>query len=216
MTFSKKTQLITMSASIALLSASFPIYASQLDSDKDGIPDSAETILGTDPLIADSDGDLLNDKDDPNPLQLKNSIKVSNLPPAIIISSGKAEDNFNPITKKDVSDHIELGLQNSSDLDITGIEVFLNIEDTKDGVVEQYYRHLTHYKLAAHANSTLHFEIDGVTDWQTAQQHVRMNPNSIFYRSTAAKNITVQVVTEGGRSAIRKIHKDEGGAEAAD
>jgi len=216
MIFTKKTPLIALSASLALLSVSFPIYASQLDSDQDGIPDGAEAILGTDPLLADSDGDAINDKNDQHPLQLINPIKVTNLAPVIIIRNGKAEDNFNPNSKKDVSDHIEIALQNSSDLDITGIQVFLTIEDVTKGETEQYYRNLSHYNLPAHANSTLHFDIDGSTDWQRAGQHMRMNPNSIFYRSSAAKNITVQVVSEGGRSNIRKIHKDEGGAEEAD
>lgn len=38
-----------------------------LDTDGDGLPDTAEKLLGTDPRNPDTDGDGKNDKIDPNP-----------------------------------------------------------------------------------------------------------------------------------------------------
>ena len=46
------------------------------DVDRDGLPDAREKFLGTDPNNADTDGDKLNDRDDPNPLDAPAALSV--------------------------------------------------------------------------------------------------------------------------------------------
>lgn len=45
-----------ISLSTVMLIAATPAFSASLDTDSDGIPDSAEALLGTDPITMDTDG----------------------------------------------------------------------------------------------------------------------------------------------------------------
>ena len=82
-----------------------------LDSDKDGIPDNAEKVLGTDPLNPDTDGDGINDKEDKNPLFVDIPVIESTGPADFTIKEVLVENNYDTVNKKDASDHLEIILK---------------------------------------------------------------------------------------------------------
>jgi hypothetical protein len=192
-----------------------PGFAANSDTDNDGIPDIAEVLLSTDPLIADTDGDGLNDKDDPKPLEFANPIASSGRPASLEIVSAKVEDNFNPKTKKDVSDHLEIDIKNNGPADLTGLSVFLTITDA-DGKTENMFRNLSGFMVKAEATSTLHFDADGTPDFTAATDRFRANVNSILYTLPSAKTLELTIAATGEMPVTIAIKKDEGGAEKAD
>jgi Bacterial TSP3 repeat len=192
-----------------------PSFGANPDTDNDGIPDIAEALLNTDPMIADTDGDGLNDKDDPKPLEFANPIAASGSPATLEIISAKVEDNFNPKTKKDVSDHLEIDIKNSGSADLTGVLVFLSMTDA-DGKTENMFRSLSGVVLKAGTASTLHFDVDGTPDFTAATDRFRANVNSILYTLPSAKTLELTMAATGEMPVTIAIKKDEGGAEKAD
>ncbi len=192
-----------------------PAFAANADTDKDGIPDIAEALLSTDPLIADTDGDGMNDKDDPKPLEIANPIKDGGSPATLEIISAKVEDNFDPVTKKDVSDHLEFDIKNTGAVDQTGLSMFLSIVDA-DGAKENMFRDLSGVVLKAGSTSTLHFDIEGTADFTAATNHFRANENSILYKLPSAKMLELMIAAKGEMPVKISLKKDEGGAEKAD
>lgn len=192
-----------------------PAFAANADTDKDGIPDIAEALLSTDPLIADTDGDGMNDKDDPKPLEIANPIKDGGSPATLEIISAKVEDNFDPLTKKDVSDHLEIDIKNNGPADFTGLSVYLSITDT-DNKKENMFRSLSEVVVKAGATSTLHFDVDGTPDFTAATDRFRANVNSILYTLPSAKTVELTMAATGEMPVKISLKKDEGGAEKAD
>jgi hypothetical protein len=205
-----------ISLSTVMLIAATPAFSASLDTDSDGIPDSAEALLGTDPITMDTDGDGIDDKNDKKPVLIDHPVVYGTQPSGVILANAKAEDNFDPITKKDVADHIELGITNQTDQPIKGLKVILNIRDLTSKDSESYFRYLSGLTLAPQSSTTIHFSIDGTTDFSAKVNHFRLNPNSIYYRSMSAKDISIEVVTPFNNSTTVTIHKDKGGAEQAD
>jgi hypothetical protein len=186
------------------------------DTDGDGIPDIAEILLGTDPLLADTDGDGINDKADSKPLDAANPIAQAGKSGGPSVATAKVEDNFDPITKKDIADHIEIILKNPGSVAIQGIQVYYTIKDSLTGKSENYYRSLTAFKIPANQSATLHFDVTGATNFATAKDHYRINPNSLLYKSPNPKTLTIQVAAAGFIPSTLTIKKDAGGAEKAD
>ena len=192
-----------------------PAFAANADTDRDGIPDIAEALLSTDPLIADTDGDGMNDKDDPKPVEFANPIKDGSLPATLEITSAKVEDNFDPLTKKDVSDHLEIDIKNAGASDQTGLSMFLTIIDA-GGAKENMFRDLPGIVLKAGSTSTLHFEVEGTADFTAATNHFRANENSILYKLPSAKTLELMIAAKDEMPVNITFKKDEGGAEKAD
>ena len=187
-----------------------------VDTDGDGIPDAAEKLLGTDPLVADTDGDGVNDKDNKNPLEAANPIPQTGGPATLKIKSHKVEDNFDPKTKKDVDDHLEIEIENTGTVDKTGLKVFYSILDTGSNKKESYFRDLKGFAMKAGAVTVLHFEISGATDYASAATHFRINPNAALYTTVPEKMIELQIAAEGEAPVSVSFKKDKGGAETAD
>jgi hypothetical protein len=186
------------------------------DTDGDGIPDAAEALLGTDPLMADTDGDGINDKLDPQPLQAANPIAQVGKPGGPAIAAAKVEDNFDPVTKKDVADHLEITIMNPGNANLTGLQVYFTIRDDKTLRTESYVRNLTAFKLKAGTATVLHFEIGGALDANAPTDRFRANPNSMLYKSANAKTLVIQVASAGYAPSSVTVKKDAGTAEKAD
>jgi Bacterial TSP3 repeat len=203
---------------LALVIATNAIGASAdtQDTDGDGIPDAAEALLGTDPLMADTDGDGIDDRLDPQALQAANPIAQVGKPGGPAIASAKVEDNFDPVTKKDVADHLEITLTNPGATLLTGLQVYVTITDSLTLRSESYSRHLAAFKLKAGAATVLHFDVRGSADSSAASEHFRSNPNSMLYKSANAKTVTVQVAAAGYAPSSITVKKDAGTAEKAD
>jgi hypothetical protein len=213
-----KTPNILAAITLTLLMSfsTAPAWSAAGDIDGDGIPDAAEALLGTDPRVADTDGDGMNDKDDTAPLSMANPLPQGGKPNGLQIVSGIVENNVDPVTKKAASDHLELELKNPTAEDIKGIDVFMTLKDDVTGATENMYRKLTGFDIPKGATKTLHFDLEGSVDFTQATDHFGSNPNSALYKSVNSKLITVEVASAGYAPAMVEIKKDKGGAELAD
>lgn len=203
-----KTKLATSMMLLMLTTASVPAWAAT-DTDRDGVPDAAEAVLGTDPLNADTDGDGANDLADKNPVSAENPIAQSGKPNGFTFTA-KVEDNSDPVTKKDVSDHLELEVKNTSGEDLKGLAVYYTLKDDVTGKVESYFKPLTELVIGKDATVAVNF------DDTSAAGHFRDNPNSIYRTSENGKMFTVQLAAAGFAPVQVEFKKDKGGAEKAD
>ena len=201
---------------IAVLLGAGITLAHAADGDADGIPDAAEVLLGTDPLVADTNGNGKNDKDDDTPLVMANPIPQTGKPSPLTFLSGIIENNVEPGNSKAADDHLELVIKNTSTTDIAGLTSFLTIKDDVAGTFENYFRKLPGVAIKAGQEITLHFDTKGSTDFAAVTDRFRSNPNSSLYKSPNPKTLTVQIATGGFAPATLDIHRDKGGAETAD
>ncbi|MDW5317578.1 hypothetical protein [Rhizobium sp. PL01] len=217
MTYVKQTNLFVSSLFVLGLTAfAVPALSAPLDIDNDGIPNIAEKLLGTEPLIADTDGDGQNDKADAKPTELSNPIVQTGSPATIRIVSAKVEDNFDPSTKKDVSDHLEIAISNDGKADLKGLKMYLTLTDDTNAKMESIYRDLSGFTIAAGQTTALHFDLEGVADWAAAQTHFRANENSMLYTTPSPKTLQLQIAANGEAPVSITFKKDAGGAELAD
>ena len=212
------TTTATLSLILSLFAASGIANAATkgVDTDHDGIPDSAEVLLGTDPLVADTDGDGLNDLEDPKPLEAANPIAQQGKSGGPVIESAKVEDNFDLVSKKGVSDHLEIAVKNPGKAPIQGLQVYFTMKDSTTGKTESYYRNYENFRVAPNAMTVLHLEETGDLNPAANATHFRFNPNSLLYKSQNAKTLTIQVSSKGFTPSTVSIKKDAGGAEKAD
>jgi hypothetical protein len=208
MTLSFRSKLAAPMLLLALAAVSLPAYAAT-DTDKDGVPDAAEAVLGTDPLNADSDGDGANDLADKNPVSAENPLAQTGKPNGFTFTA-KVEDNFDPVTKQDMSDHLELEVKNTSGESLKGLAVHYTLKDDVTGKVESYYKPLTDLVIDKGATIAVNFDDTG------APGHFRDNPNSIYRTSQNGKVFTVQIAAEDYAPVQIEFKKDKGGAEQAD
>ena len=185
-------------------------FAAGADTDGDGIPDAAEPLLGTDPMNPDTDGDGINDLADPKPLFAENPIKSTATAKGFEISSGKVEDNYDNVAKKDAPDHIELAVKNLTANQLSGFEIYYTITDTKTQAVEAYYKKLDGFVVPPSGSATIHI------DAGTQPGHFRGNPNSMLYHPPNGKTIVVILAATGYAPVTFKMKKDEGNKEEND
>lgn len=121
------------------------------------------------------------------------------------------ENNVDPTTGKDASDHLEIALSNSTGNTLGGIEIYYTFADPKTGVTENYYTPLpADFTIPAGGTRTVHFDDTGATD------HFPVNKFSLYYTDTNALDVTVTASAQGVKVQTATITKDEGGAEVAD
>ncbi|MCL4385507.1 MAG: thrombospondin type 3 repeat-containing protein [Actinobacteria bacterium] len=183
---------------------------SNLDSDGDGIPDIAEKTLGTDPYNKDTDGDGVNDLQDKDPTFAQNPINNNSTNEGFQIVNGIVENNFDPVTKKAVNDHLELTLKNISGKELKGFEIYYTITDNVTKQKEGYYKNLSDLILKLDETKTIHF------DNQTGDGHYGENINSIYFTSNNAKTFDIIISTAGYKIVSIQINKDAGTGEKAD
>ena len=193
---------------MALAAGTLPASAAT-DTDGDGVPDAAEAVLGTDPLVADTDGDGVSDLADKQPVNAENPISQTGKPNGFGFKA-KVEDNFDPITKKDVSDHLELEIKNTSGETLKDFTIFYSIKDEGMGKAETYYKPLTGLTAAKGEIIAVNFDNTDLPG------HFRDNPNSIYRTSQNAKIFTVQLAASGYAPMQIEFKKDKGGAEQTD
>ena len=127
------------------------------------------------------------------------------------IDSVLVENNVDPTTGKDASDHLEIALSNTSTNTLGGIEIYYTFADPKTGVTENYYTALpADFTIPAGGTRTVHFDDTGATD------HFPVNKFSLYYTDTNALDVTVTASAQGVKVQTATITKDEGGAEVAD
>lgn len=193
---------------VAMTSTSLPAIAAT-DTDKDGVPDAAEPVLGTDQLNPDTDGDGVNDLADKAPLNAENPIVQTGKANGFIFTA-KVEDNFDPATKKDVSDHLELEVKNTSGESLKDLVMYYTLKDDVTGKTEAYYKPLA--GLVINKGETVAVNFDDIDQ----PGHYRDNPNSAYHKSENGKMFSVQLAAVGYAPSQIEFKKDKGGAEKAD
>jgi Bacterial TSP3 repeat len=183
--------------------------AAGADSDGDGIPDKAEPVLGTDPLNADTDGDGVNDLADKEPTHSSATLGTAGKSNGFSLT-GKVEDNFDPATKKDLADHLELEVKNISNEELKDLTAYYSIRDEGTGKEEAYTVPLKGLAIKASETAFINFDGSGLPG------HFRDNPNSSYRLSENAKLFTVRLAAKDFAPVQIEIHKDKGGAEKAD
>jgi hypothetical protein len=178
-----------------------------IDSDKDGIPDAAEKTLGTDPLNPDTDGDGLNDRVDPHPTIYDGNISESTGPADFSIKQVLVENNYDPVTKTDALDHLEIVLVNNGTQNISGFDVFYTITDLKTNQKMSTLLPLNGFVLGSHQEESVHIDVSGKVG------HFRANPNSIYYTSMNQLQVDVLVNAQGHLAQRATVKKDVGGTE---
>ncbi len=187
---------------------------SGVDSDGDGIPDTAENVLGTDPLNPDTDGDGVNDKADTTPTLVDNPPQLLSGPVGFVIKDTIVENNYNEATKKAVPDHLEIVLQNLGNTEITNFTAFYTIKDLNTSDKQSYELVLNGFSLKPKEIRSVH--IDTENPGHQEPDHYRANPNSLYYKSSNQLDINVTVSAIGYQSQMSSVKKDERGAEAPD
>jgi hypothetical protein len=201
---------LALASLLGLTLASPGLSQTATDSDGDGVPDSAEVLLGTDPMGADTDGDGQNDLMDADPTFLANPIDTTGAPAPFAIKDALVENNFDDAANKIASDHLELLVSNTGAAPLAGFSIYYAIKDGDSGKVEASFRKLDGFALPAGGEARIHFDDAAIAG------HFRANPNSIYTTSTAAKTFSVMLQADGFAPVSVKIAKDKGGAEAAD
>ncbi len=181
-----------------------------VDTDKDGIPDNAEKVLGTDPLNSDTDGDGINDKEDQNPVNVDSQFTESIGTNDFSIKEVLVENNYDPVAKKDADDHLEIILVNNGNQDIANMKVFYSITDLKTNKEQSYIVPLNGFVLEKGSEKSVHI------DTTQGKDHFRANPNSLYYTSTNEMKVDVIVSAENHQAQHGSVNKDAGGTEVAD
>ncbi len=209
MTLTTRLATATLAAILGVALAA-PGFAQDADTDTDGLPDTSETLLGTDPLVADTDGDGQNDLADNQPTFLESPIDAGGPVAPFSIKEALVENNYDAAAKADATDHLELLVANSGSVTLTSFSIYYSVTDLDSGVVESAFRALDGFVVPAGAEARLHFDDTALPG------HFRANPNSIYLTSQAAKTFSVTLKADGFAPVTVEIAKDAGGAEAAD
>ena len=183
---------------------------SKVDSDKDGIPNNAEVILGTDPQNPDTDGDGINDKADKNPTWVDKPFIKSTGANNFSIEKVLVENNVDPITHKGVADHLEVFLKNKGKKVIKNFSIYYEYTDLVNNSKQSYEIPLTGFVLKPGETKSVNIDTSGKPG------HFRANPNSSYYRSINPKKVKVIVSAPGHQAQELSVKKDKGGAETAD
>ena len=181
-----------------------------VDSDGDGIPNSAEKVLGTDPLNPDTDGDGINDLQDTTPTLVDIPPQPSSGPVGFKITSILAQNNYDPVAKHDAPDHLEIELKNTAGINITDLTAYYTITDPTTNQEESYLVPLTGLGLNAGATKSIHF------DQQSGMDHFRANPNGMYYTSVDELPFSVTISANGYQAQHAEVNKDAGTVEVPD
>lgn len=110
-----------------------------------------------------------------------------------------------------VDDHLEITVSNSGSTELGGFEVYYTITDPTAGTSESYYAALpASFTVPAGGTRTIHFDNTGAPD------HFPVNQYSLYYSSTNALDVTVEVSAKGAAVQTATVQKDAGGAEVPD
>ena len=180
------------------------------DFDKDGIPNNAEKILGTNPNSADTDGDGINDKNDKKPTFADISFIKSTGEKCFSIQEVLVENNYDEIKRKDAADHLEIIVKNKCNKPISNFSIFYTMKDLKTKQTQSYILPLNVFVLGSNTKKSIHIDVSN------QKGHFVANPNSMYYNSLNQIKVNVTLSAKGYQAQKGSVVKDAGGAEVAD
>jgi hypothetical protein len=128
-----KTITMTTLAALLLSTSLAPAEAASTDTDGDGVPDISEPLLHTDPMNPDTDGDGVTDLADADPVSADSPIVEGGAPATYRIGELLVENNYDPATRSDAPDHLEIQVLNDGPADLTALTVYYTITDADSG-----------------------------------------------------------------------------------
>ena len=138
-----------------------------------------------------------------------NPIVNTSTTPGLEITAAKAENNVDPVTKKDLSDRLMVTLKNTSSKTMSNLEAFYEMTDTKTKQTEGYYQALTGFTLAPGATGTISF------DGEAGVGHYPEDAYSLYRTSTNEVVIAIEVSAPGFAPANSQAVKAVGTGEVA-
>lgn len=140
-----------------------------------------------------------------------NPIKNSSTAQTLKIESVLVENNVDPMTKKTVSDHVEIALRNTGSTALTGFEFYYTFTDSKTNASESYYAKAPD-TFSIPAGGTRVANFDGLN----APDHFPVNKFSLYYQSKNALDVKVIVSAAGAAVQTATVKKAAGGPETVD
>jgi hypothetical protein len=125
------------------------------------------------------------------------------------ITSAVVENNVDPVTKKDLSDRLQIAVKNTSTDTLSDLEIFYQMTDTTTKKTEGYYQKLTGFSLAPGAEGTVYF------DTETGAGHYPENTYSLYRTSPNEVVISIEVSAAGYKPAMGEAVKAVGTGEKA-
>ena len=190
MVLKNKTTLAAMIVAMGMTAAA-PVMAQEADLDGDGVPNTAEPLIHTDPLNADTDGDGMNDLADSNPVFADNTLVTDGAAAPFTFGETLVENNFDYALNKDAPDHLEIQVMNPTATDLTGFSIYYTVKDLDAGTTEAYLKTLNGFTVPAGGDMRIHL------DSGEEAGHFRDNPNGSYATSQAAKLMTVTLKADG-------------------
>ncbi len=140
-----------------------------------------------------------------------NPISNTSTDQVLTIDSVLVENNVDPATGNDASDHLEIAVTNTGTAELAGFEVFYTYDDQVAGVTESYYAALpADFTVAPGASGVIHFDDSG------APGHFGENQFSLYHTSLDPMDVTVEVSATDAAPQTVTVQKDKGGDEVAD
>jgi len=138
----------------------------------------------------------------------KNPIRTNGAAPGLTITGALVENNVSPETGKDVPDHLEVRLKNTSAKPLDDIEIYYKIRDETKDVSEGYHMKLEDFVIRPGATRVAHFDDTGEKD------HYPVNEYSLYYTDQNELFVDVMAAAPGAKPATFTARKDAASAEA--
>jgi hypothetical protein len=114
------------------------------------------------------------------------------------------ENILDPATKKDLSDRLQLVIENTSGETLRDLEVFYEMTDKKTSQTEGYHQKLTGLEIPAGETATVYF------DNESGPRHYPENKFSIYRTSKNEVAFTIEVSAPGYKPATAETFKEVG------
>jgi hypothetical protein len=125
----------------------------------------------------------------------------------LAITKALVENNVSAETGKDVPDHLEIALKNTSSKPLEPVEVYYEIQDDTKGISEGYHAQLDGFRIEPGKTRVAHFDETGARD------HYPVNKYSLYYTDKNELFVEVMASAPGVEPATFKVRKDAADAE---
>jgi hypothetical protein len=137
----------------------------------------------------------------------KNPISNAATAPGLTIANALVENNVDAETGKDVDDHLEITLENTTSRPLDDIEIYYKIIDKAKNLSEGYYSKLDGFVIPSGGTRVAHFDNTGQKD------HFPVNEYSLYYVDANELTVAVTASSRGTKPATFTVTKDAADAE---